>query len=131
MLGNEKFLQLYNYLKNLDRVMVAFSGGVDSTFLLKAAKDALGKKVKAVTIRAPYIQSWEIEEALQTSKELGIAHEIIEAPIIDEIRNNPANRCYLCKKAIFSMIKSIAERQQFPFVIDGSNYDDTRTIGRD
>ncbi|MDO7787851.1 ATP-dependent sacrificial sulfur transferase LarE [Desulforamulus aquiferis] len=126
MLGNEKFLQLYNYLKNLDRVMVAFSGGVDSTFLLKAAKDALGKKVKAVTIRAPYIQSWEIEEALQTSKELGIAHEIIEAPIIDEIRNNPANRCYLCKKAIFSMIKSIAERQQFPFVIDGSNYDDTR-----
>lgn len=124
MINNEKYLNLLNYLKKLEKVILAFSGGVDSTFLLKAAKEALGDNIKAVTIQSPYIPKWEIEEAKQLVTELGVAFEILEAPIIDEIRNNPENRCYLCKKAVFSQIKAIAEREGYPYVIDGTNFDD-------
>lgn len=124
MINNEKYLNLISYLKKLEKVILAFSGGVDSTFLLKAAKEALGNNLKAVTIQSPYIPKWEIEEAKQFVTELGAAFEILEVPIIDEIRNNPENRCYLCKKAVFSQIKAIAQREGYPYVIDGTNLDD-------
>ncbi|WP_069650832.1 ATP-dependent sacrificial sulfur transferase LarE [Caloranaerobacter ferrireducens] len=126
MINNEKYLKLINYLKELERVVLAFSGGVDSTFLLKAAKEALGDNVKAVTILSPYIPKWEVEEAKQLVSELGVNYEIVEVPIIEEIRNNPENRCYLCKKAVFSIIKSIAEKEGYNHVIDGTNFDDTK-----
>jgi uncharacterized protein len=125
MSSNEKYIFLLSYLQKLEKVVLAFSGGVDSTFLLKAAKEALGDNLKAVTIRSSYIPKWEIEEAIQLVKELGVVHEIIDAPIIDEIRNNPENRCYLCKTAVFSMIKSVALSQGYHYVIDGTNFDDT------
>jgi len=125
MNSNSKYINLISYLQKLKRVVLAFSGGVDSTFLLKVAKDALGDNMKAVTIRSPYIPKWEIEEAKQLVKELGVAHEIIDAPIIDEIRHNPENRCYLCKTAVFSMIQNVAKKEGFHYVIDGTNHDDT------
>lgn len=124
MINNEKYINLINCLKNMERVILAFSGGVDSTFLLKVAKEALGDNIKAVTIQSPYIPKWEIQEAKQLVTELGVAFEILEAPIIDEIRNNPENRCYLCKRAVFSQIKTIAQREGYPYVIDGTNFDD-------
>ncbi|AIF50316.1 ATP-dependent sacrificial sulfur transferase LarE [Pelosinus sp. UFO1] len=124
MINNEKYINLIQCLKDMEKVILAFSGGVDSTFLLKAAKEALGDNFKAVTIQSPYIPKWEIEEAKQLVAELGVAFEILEAPIIDEIRNNPENRCYLCKKAVFSQIKAIAQREGYPYVIDGTNFDD-------
>lgn len=125
MINKEKYIELINCLKKMDKAVLAFSGGVDSTFLLKAAKEALGDNVKAVTIQSPYIPKWEIEEAKQSVSKLGIEHEIIEVPIIDEIRTNPEDRCYLCKKALFIRIKSIAEEQGYNYVIDGTNFDDT------
>jgi uncharacterized protein len=124
VIKNEKYTNLINHLKKMEKVILAFSGGVDSTFLLKAAKEALGDNLKAVTIQSPYIPKWEIEEAKQLVKQLGIAFEILEAPIIDEIRHNPENRCYLCKKAVFCQIKAIAQREGYPYVIDGTNFDD-------
>ncbi|MCE5287093.1 MAG: ATP-dependent sacrificial sulfur transferase LarE [Pelosinus sp.] len=124
MITNEKYINLINYLKAMKRVVLAFSGGVDSTFLLKAAKEALGNNFKAVTIESPYIPKWEIAEAKQLVAELGVAFEILEAPIIDEIRYNPENRCYLCKTAVFSQIKAIAAREGYHYVIDGTNFDD-------
>ncbi len=124
MINNEKYMNLINHLKKMERVILAFSGGVDSTFLLRAAQEALGGNLKAVTIQSPYIPKWEIEEAKQLVAQLGVAFEILEAPIIDEIRYNPENRCYLCKKAVFSKIKAIAQQEGYQYVIDGTNFDD-------
>lgn len=124
MINNEKYNELIKYLKGLGKVVLAFSGGVDSTFLLRAAKEALGDNVKAVTILSPYIPKWEIAEAKELVKELGVQHEIIEATIIDSIKFNPEDRCYLCKTAVFSMILSIAKKQGYNYVIDGTNFDD-------
>jgi len=126
MIENEKYTNLLSYLQKLEKVVLAFSGGVDSTFLLRAAKEALGDNLKAVTIHSPYTPKWEIEEAKQLAQGLGVAHDIIEAPIIDSIRNNPENRCYLCKTAVFRMIKSVANNQGYHYVIDGTNFDDLR-----
>jgi uncharacterized protein len=124
MINNEKYNELLKYLKSLGKVVLAFSGGVDSTFLLKAGKEALGDNIKAVTILSPYIPKWEIAEAEQLVKELGVKHEIIEAPIIESIKYNPEDRCYLCKTAVFNMILDVARKQGYDYVIDGTNFDD-------
>ncbi|RII32181.1 ATP-dependent sacrificial sulfur transferase LarE [Clostridium chromiireducens] len=124
MIKSDKYNELVKYLKRLGRVVLAFSGGVDSTFLLRVAKEALGNDVKAVTILSPYIPKWEIAEAKELVNELGVQHEIIEAPIIDSIKFNPEDRCYLCKTAVFSMILTVAKEQGYDCVIDGTNFDD-------
>ncbi|AGX42754.1 ATP-dependent sacrificial sulfur transferase LarE [Clostridium saccharobutylicum] len=124
MIKNEKYTELIKYLKGLGKVVLAFSGGVDSTFLLKVGKEALGDNLKAVTIMSPYIPKWEIAEAEELVKELGVEHEIIKAPIIDSIRYNPEDRCYLCKTAVFNMILDLAKKQGYDCVIDGTNFDD-------
>ncbi len=127
MVKDKKYEDLINYLKKLGSVVIAFSGGVDSTFLLKASREALGDKVLAVTIAAPYVPKWEIEEAKELVKEMGVKHEILEVPIIlDEIKHNPNNRCYLCKKFIFNKIIEIKDKLGLNYVIDGTNLDDTK-----
>lgn len=126
MINHKKHINLLKYLKDLESVLIAFSGGVDSTFLLKACKEALGDRVKAVTIHSPYIPKWEIEEAQELAKQIGVAHEVVMVGINDQIKNNPINRCYLCKKYIFSIINNLAKSQGYHYVIDGSNFDDTK-----
>lgn len=127
MIENIKYKSLINYLKELGSVVVAFSGGVDSTFVSKAAKEALGDKALALTVVAPYIPKWEIEEAKIAAKEIGIRHELLNVPvIIDEIKFNPSDRCYLCKTAVFTKIKERAAKEGFKYVIDGTNADDTK-----
>lgn len=126
MINNNKYKKLINYLGGLGKVVLAFSGGVDSTFLLKAGKEALGDNFKAVTVKSPYIPKWEIAEAEELIAELGVKHEFIQAPIIDSIKFNPEDRCYLCKTAVFSMILSLAKEQGYDCVIDGTNFDDTK-----
>ncbi|PRR82421.1 ATP-dependent sacrificial sulfur transferase LarE [Clostridium vincentii] len=124
MKNNDKYNELINYLKSLDKVVLAFSGGVDSTFLLRAAQEALGDNLKAITIMSPYIPKWEIAEAKELGKKLGVKHQIIEAPIIESIKFNPEDRCYLCKTAVFGMIISVAKEEGYKYVIDGTNLDD-------
>lgn len=127
MINDKKYENLIKSLKNLGSVVVAFSGGVDSTFLMRAAKEALGDKVLAVTIVSPYIPKWEIEEAKEIAKELNIKHQLIEVTVIlDEIKYNPDDRCYLCKNFVFSKIIELQKEKGFACVIDGTNLDDTK-----
>ncbi|NEZ47384.1 ATP-dependent sacrificial sulfur transferase LarE [Clostridium niameyense] len=121
-----KYKELITYLKNLKSVAVAFSGGVDSTLLLKACKEALGDNAIAVTVVSPYVPKWEIEEAKELVKEMGIKSFFIEVPILEEMRSNPENRCYLCKKAIFNKIKLLAKENGVEYVVDGTNADDIK-----
>lgn len=123
----EKYILLQEYLQKLGSVAIAFSGGVDSTFLLKAATEALGDKAVAITIKAPFHLQWEITEAIELTKEIGTHHEIIEvAEILPEIQFNPTNRCYLCKKAVFQKIIQYGSSNGFLHVLDGTNLDDTK-----
>ncbi len=125
MVNNQKYTELLSYLQQLGRVVVAFSGGVDSTFLLRAAKEALGEEnVKAITIATPYIPRWELEEAKVFATEMGVAFERMEFPLPEAIKNNPENRCYLCKKAVFTTLKAAALAGGFSHVVDGTNLDD-------
>lgn len=127
MIKDKKYESLINYLKKLGSVVIAFSGGVDSTFLMQAAKEALGDKVLAVTIVSPYIPNWEVREAKELVKELNVNHELIEVPVIlDAIKNNPENRCYLCKHFVFSKIIELQKEKGFNYVVDGTNLDDTK-----
>jgi len=107
-------------------VAVAFSGGVDSNFLLNTAVDALYNEVLAITVVSPYIPKWEIEEARSITRGLGIEHHLLKVPISSEICNNPENRCYLCKHMMFSMMKDLALNLGYEEVLEGTNMDDIK-----
>lgn len=122
----QKMRKLSEYLAGLGSVAVAFSGGVDSTFLLHAAKDVLGDGVIALTAVSDFFPDRERREADAFCRERGIRQiicreEILKVPGVAE---NPANRCYLCKRALFEMFLAQAKRQGFSHVAEGSNLDD-------
>ena len=120
-----KSSKLDTILKDLNSFVVAFSGGVDSTFLLHRAHKVRKSAIVAITIRTPYIPSREIDEAAEFTRSFGIKHKIIDIAFPEMIRNNPIDRCYLCKKAIFTDLLSFAKKNNYQYVIDGTNADDT------
>ena len=122
----QKFQALNDYLSGLGSAAVAFSGGVDSTLLLKVACDVLGDKVIAVTASSPVSPGWELEQASLLAEEMGVRHIVIKSSELDmeEFIRNDKNRCYYCKKQRFKGILDIAEQNGILHVIDGSNYDD-------
>lgn len=123
---HEKYQKLQDYLKSLESVAVAFSSGVDSTFLLQTAVDVLGERVLAVTAASCSFPKRELNEAKQFCMEKGIRHIIVESEEleIDGFRQNPKNRCYLCKHELFEKILSIARANGIAAVAEGSNMDD-------
>jgi uncharacterized protein len=122
----QKYEALKSRLKAMAPVAVAFSGGVDSTFLLKVASDTLGEGACAITVESPYIATWEIEEANVLTSAMGVQHIHLALSIPDSIVNNPENRCYLCKTAVFTAIKQSAMERGFKTIVDGSNADDLK-----
>jgi len=122
---DQKSSKLDSILKDLNSIVVAFSGGVDSSFLLHRAHTVRKSGIIAITIRTPYIPSREIDEAIEFTHSFGIKHKIIDIPFPEMIRNNPIDRCYLCKKTIFTDLLNFAKENNYKFVIDGTNADDT------
>ena len=107
----KKLLALKAYLNNLNSLAIAFSSGVDSTFLLKVAHDVLGDQVVAVTARSCSFPVRELKEAEEFCRKEGIRHIIVDSEELDieGFRHNPRNRCYLCKHELFTKIIAIAQ----------------------
>ena len=122
----DKLNKLINQLKTMGKVVIAYSGGVDSNFLLKVAKDTLGDNVLAITINAMMHSTREIEESNNYAKEFGvkqIVYKIDDLDLPQFIDNGPL-RCYYCKKFIFTKIKEIASEHNIKYILDGTNLSD-------
>jgi len=124
-----KIRKLKQILERLGKVVIAFSGGVDSSFLLKATKDALADdNVLAVTAVSETYTGSELKQARRFAKKLGVKHKII---FTKELKNknftkNPVDRCYYCKKELFGKLAEIVKKEGFNYALDASNTDDAR-----
>jgi pyridinium-3,5-biscarboxylic acid mononucleotide sulfurtransferase len=123
----KKIKNLKNYIASLESAIVAFSGGVDSTLLLKLSSDILKDKVAAVTAKSLTFPQSELEDSKTLARELGVKQVIIET---NEIKNkkfssNDRERCYWCKYELFELISNFAKKNNFKYILDGSNYEDT------
>jgi len=110
----EKQHRLEDYFLELGDAAIAFSGGVDSTYLLAVGAKVLKKKIIALTVKTPYVPDRELEESVSFCSEMDIRHIIIHENIPDSIRNNPENRCYICKRHIFSVLYKIKHLSRPP-----------------
>lgn len=118
--------KLRKIIEKMESILIAYSGGVDSTFLLAIAKQVLGKKVLAVIAKSPTFPKQELTSAIQIARKMGVRHQVLETREIDnpKFNMNPADRCYWCKKELFSRLVLLAKKNKIKHVADGSNADD-------
>lgn len=121
-----KFEKLKNKLAELENALIAYSGGVDSTLLLKVAADVLGKKLTAVTAHSEVTPPHDYEEAVIFAESLGVNYIVIKTDELQDANfvSNPPDRCYHCKSMLFKRLSEIAREKKIKWLLDGSNFDD-------
>lgn len=122
----DKLDRLRAIFAEMDRALIAYSGGIDSTLVAKVAYDVLGDRALAVTANSPSLMPDDLEDAKVQAAEIGIAHEIVST---HELENpayaaNPVNRCYFCKSELHDTLRPLALERGYPYVVDGVNADD-------
>jgi uncharacterized protein len=122
----DKLKKLKKILKNMNSCLIAYSGGADSSFLLKILKDTLGSRVLAVTAVSATYPKEELVQAKKIAQNLGVKHLIIRTDELTDpnFKRNPFNRCYYCKKELFDKLSEIARKFKIRYIIDGTNCDD-------
>ncbi len=123
---SEKLEQLKALFGEMERALIAYSGGVDSTLVAKIAYDVLGDRALAVTAVSPSLLPEELEDAKIQAATIGITHQVVQT---NEMANpnytsNPVNRCYFCKSELHDTLKPLAVELGYPYVVDGVNADD-------
>jgi len=123
---DKKYAQLIALFQDMDRALVAYSGGVDSSLVAKVASDVLGDRVLAVTAVSPSLLPEELSEAQTQAIAIGIAHQLVETHEMDnpDYTANPINRCYFCKSELHDTLKPLAQAWGYPYIVDGVNSDD-------
>ena len=119
--------RLQSLLRGLDRVLVAFSGGIDSTLVLKVAHDCLGENAVAATAISPSLAKDDLAEAEATARHIGAGHVLLESTEVEDprYRRNDPSRCYFCKTNVYETLIDHAGREGFRWILDGTNADDT------
>jgi uncharacterized protein len=123
-----KLLRLKRLFQEMGSALVTFSGGVDSTFLAKVAKECLATRAMALTAVSPSLPEAELEATKRLAGEIGIPHLLVESMEMDDPRYaaNPINRCYFCKSELFAIAHREAERYGLAWVVDGTHQDDLK-----
>jgi uncharacterized protein len=121
-----KYHRLRTILQDLGSVAVAYSGGVDSTLLLKVAQEVLGERILAITADSETTPQQERKDAALLARELGVEHLVVAGRELElqEFLRNPTDKCYICKKARFSELVKMARERGLNAVVDGGNLDD-------
>jgi pyridinium-3,5-biscarboxylic acid mononucleotide sulfurtransferase len=125
-IGDSKLTQLRNLFTEMERALIAYSGGIDSTLVAKIAYDVLGDRALAVTAKSPSLLPEELEDASVQAIEIGINHQIVETHEMENpnYSSNPIDRCYFCKSELHDTLKPLALELGYPYVVDGVNADD-------
>lgn len=121
-----KLDQLRTLLASMDRALIAYSGGIDSTLVAKVAYDVLGERALAVTANSPALMPEDLEDARVQAATIGITHEVVSTHELDNpsYASNPINRCYFCKSELHDTLRPLALGRGYPYVVDGVNADD-------
>ena len=123
---DQKTKKIKSLIREMDSVLVAFSGGVDSTLVLVLAHEVLGEKALAVTAQSASVPDREMKASHQLAKEIGARHLVIKTEEMSnpDYRTNPVNRCYHCKTELYSRLKKVAQQENIFHILNGTNTDD-------
>jgi pyridinium-3,5-biscarboxylic acid mononucleotide sulfurtransferase len=122
----DKLAQLQALFEGMDRALIAYSGGIDSTLVAKIAQDVLGDRALAVTAVSPSLLPEDLEDAKIQAAEIGISHRLVETHEManPNYTSNPINRCYFCKSELYDILKPLAQSLGYSYTVDGVNGDD-------